>query len=555
MVTSILKRLQPQRQHLQVLVVLLLMTFGMTLSFAWTALDASRRAKMQAEDTMRGWAGLAATGWKDRLEPVFVTALYYAFEPVLRAATSGTSISASELQDAVLLPAICECLTPDRTLYWFRYNVAQDSLEIVGAEPAPAVRLWLSSRLRTARAAMVAAETAGVGVAVGKANDKLHYVSFMTLMDENGRRQQVYGFAVQPSVIQEILLDNWRVAPLLPQAANAANDSLLYARVLDDSDIVVFESHVAYDTVYNAERRLSEPLAGLRIMMSARPDAADALIIGGIPEPPRGRLLALLGITALLLVSALLLIRREAELVRLRADFIAGVSHELRTPLAQIRMFAETLLLGRVRTDGERTRSLQIIDQEARRLAHLVENVLIFAKSERRKSRINPELTDLPADIREAVQGFAVLSRSREIEIRTELQPGIAAPLDRSALKQVLLNLLDNAVKYGPLQQRITVGLALFGGNARVWVDDEGPGVPVADREKVFGRFVRLSRDVESPVGGSGIGLAIVRELALLHGGHVWIEDAPGGRGARVVAEFPGAYVRPDVAAGGWAVA
>jgi signal transduction histidine kinase len=398
----------------------------------------------------------------------------------------------------------------------------------------------------------VSADSSGVGYAVGRTDAQTHFASFLALADADGRRREVYGFAADPAVLEEMLHHSWISGRLLPQAAN---DSLLYARVLDDADVLVFAAPVAYDTIYSAERRFAEPLAGLRILMAARPDAANALIIGGIPEPPRARLSALILITSILVVSALLLIRREADLVRLRSDFIAGVSHELRTPLAQIRMFAETLLLGRVRTEGERTRSLQIIDQEARRLAHLVENVLIFAKSERRKSRINPQLTDLPADVREAVQGFAVLSRSRDIEVRTELQPGVSGPVDRSALRQILLNLLDNAVKYGPLQQRITVGLALFESDARIWVDDEGPGVPESEREKVFGRFVRLGRDVESPVGGSGIGLAIVRELVMLHGGRVWIEDAPGERGARVVVEFPGAYVRPDAAAGGWAVA
>src|SRR5207249_1836393 len=91
-----------------------------------------------------------------------------------------------------------------------------------------------------------------------------------------------------------------------------------------------------------------------------------------------------------LVVAALLQLHREYELSRLRADFVSGVSHELRTPLAQIRMFSETLLLGRVRSEGERVRSLEIVDQEARRLTHLVENLLHFSRSERQATRLSP---------------------------------------------------------------------------------------------------------------------------------------------------------------------
>src|SRR5690606_24673188 len=92
---------------------------------------------------------------------------------------------------------------------------------------------------------------------------------------------------------------------------------------------------------------------------------------------------------------------------------------------------------------------------------------------------------------------------------------------------------------------RITVGLALYDSAARIWVDDEGPGIPAADRERVFDSFVRLRRELEARVTGSGIGLSVVRELARLHHGEVRAESAPGG-GARIVVEFPGAYLRAE---------
>jgi len=219
---------------------------------------------------------------------------------------------------------------------------------------------------------------------------------------------------------------------------------------------------------------------------------------------------------------------------------VSGVSHELRTPLAQIRMFSETLLLGRVRSETEQMRSLEIIDQEARRLTHLVENLLHFSRSERQIARLSPAPTALAQLVRQTVEAFTPLAAARGVALATELHDGLVAPVDADALRQMLLNLLDNAVKYGSEEQTITVGLRASerGRRARIWVDDQGPGIPAADRERIWDRFWRLERDRGSAVAGTGIGLSVVRELVALHDGRVWAEDAPG-RGARFVIDLP----------------
>src|SRR2546427_9563153 len=164
---------------------------------------------------------------------------------------------------------------------------------------------------------------------------------------------------------------------------------------------------------------------GTRVYVALRPDMAPKLIIGGMPRSPLPQLLILLALTAGLIVVALLQLAREYELARLRADFVSGVSHELRTPLAQIRMFSETLLLGRVRSDDERVRSLEIIDQEARRLTHLVENLLHFSRSERRLTRLAPAPAPLARLVSEAAEAFAPLAAARGVFLRTALADGI----------------------------------------------------------------------------------------------------------------------------------
>jgi len=269
------------------------------------------------------------------------------------------------------------------------------------------------------------------------------------------------------------------------------------------------------------------------------PDLAGQLIVGGLP---RSRLPVLVGVfllTAGLLAVALIQLRRQQQLARLRTEFVSGVSHELRTPLAQIRWFAELLHMGKLRSDEERARSAGIIDQEARRLTYLVENVLNFSRGEKGTNRIAPVRLDLENEIREVLEMFAPLARSRRMTLRSELELGLSVDADRDALRQILLNLLDNAVKYGPAGQTITVGTAKSDGpRVRLWVEDQGPGIPVAERERVWEPYVRLNRGAESATGGSGIGLSVVRELVTLHGTEAWIESAPGG-GSRVVVELP----------------
>src|SRR2546428_12545310 len=171
-------------------------------------------------------------------------------------------------------------------------------------------------------------------------------------------------------------------------------------------------------------------------------------------------------------------------------------------------MFSETLLLGRVRSEEEHRRSLEIIDQEARRLTHLVENLLHFSRAERQVTRLSPERAPLAPRVQRGVEGFAPLAAARGVGVQADLADGVDASVDVEALRQMLLNLLDNAVKYGPPHQVVSVRLATSNGCARICVDDQGPGIPAADRERVWDRFWRLERDRGSAVAGTGIGLA-----------------------------------------------
>jgi signal transduction histidine kinase len=199
-------------------------------------------------------------------------------------------------------------------------------------------------------------------------------------------------------------------------------------------------------------------------------------------------------------------------------------------------MFAEMLRLGWVRSDDERQRSVAIIDQEARRLSHLVENILQFSRAERLAPRVSLEALELTALVNEVVESFAPLAAARGVTVRTAHSGDVVARGDRDALRQVLLNLLDNAVKYGPAGQTITAGTRMTAdGRVQVWVDDQGAGIPARDKARVWEPFRRLDRAVEAGISGNGIGLAVVRELVTAQGGTVSVHDATNGGASFVV--------------------
>jgi signal transduction histidine kinase len=426
--------------------------------------------------------------------------------------------------------------------YTFRLNLRDRSLQSWGATPPPAVRAWLEDTLTADAYALSAYPPRGTfAIARGVVEGRPILVAYTLQRDGWGRPIAAVGFPTRWDLLAPIFEAVLEGDPLLPPSLTRGlvADSFLSVRVVDGGGREVYRSPVQYPTTYSARDTLHSPFGNLTAQIALRPSVAQQLVIGGLPRSRLPLLVALLVLTGGLASATLVQLRREMRFAQQRADWVSGVSHELRTPLAQIRMFVETLLLGRTRSEGERRRSLEIIDREAHRLSHLVENVLHFSRSERGGHRVHPHPINVALHVQEAVDAFAPLARAREVQIRTEMQE-LVAPADADALRQVLLNLLDNAVKYGPPGQTVAVGTCLHGAHARIWVEDRGPGIPPADRARIWEPFRRLDHGVESGSGGSGIGLAVVRELVALHGGRVGVEDGPGG-GARFVVDLPGA--------------
>ena len=335
--------------------------------------------------------------------------------------------------------------------------------------------------------------------------------------------------------------------PLLPKAFSGerANGDIFVARVRDPHGNVVYESSADAHSGAPVQYDLDESLGGMVLELGVRPEVVDQLVSGGVPRSRMPYIVALLLLTSGLLMTALWQLRREAELADLREDFVSSVSHQLRTPLTQIRMFGETLMLGRVRNEAERERATEIIVDEANRLTHQVENVLLFSRGERDALNLNLVEADLGAIVESVTESFEPLARAAEAALERRIEIGVVCTMDVEATRQAVLNLLDNAVKYGPAGQVVEIGVRGTPGKpkgfATMWVEDEGPGVPPGQQDRVWDAYVRLDRDRASATAGSGIGLAVVRRVIEVQGGRVRVEagDRGPGAGARFIIELP----------------
>jgi signal transduction histidine kinase len=264
------------------------------------------------------------------------------------------------------------------------------------------------------------------------------------------------------------------------------------------------------------------------------PASASSLIIGGLPRSQTAFLLGLALLSAALAAAAALQIRRERRHADMRRDFVTRASHELRTPVARLRMFTETLLLDRVRSEDERRDTLQALDRGARRLSMLIDNVLQLSSSRPAAPHLEP--ADVATLIRDIAREFeATVAASAPIPVAGPQR--LERAVDAEALRQVLTNLLDNAWKYGASPAGVSVELDVNERGLTIAVEDDGPGVPEADRERIWEPYVRLDRDRRSSIAGTGIGLAVVKELVARSGGSCRVER--GARGARFVVVLP----------------
>jgi two-component system phosphate regulon sensor histidine kinase PhoR len=232
---------------------------------------------------------------------------------------------------------------------------------------------------------------------------------------------------------------------------------------------------------------------------------------------------------------------RLRQLEGVRQEFVANVSHELRTPLSLIKSATETLLDGAKDDAAALARFLQIIDKHANRLALLIDDLLLLSTLDSGGLRLNRQPLPFKSTVQDAIDDLQARALSRSATLENLVPASLVVLADNDRMRQVISNLLDNAIKYGREGGKTSVeGHLLPDGRLEIAVVDDGPGIPRDSHSRIFERFYRVDKARSREQGGTGLGLAIVKHVVQAHGGEVRIESELGV-GSRFIINLPAA--------------
>jgi two-component system phosphate regulon sensor histidine kinase PhoR len=221
-------------------------------------------------------------------------------------------------------------------------------------------------------------------------------------------------------------------------------------------------------------------------------------------------------------------VTRLEQLERVRQEFLSNVSHELRTPLTSILAYVETLLGGAIHDADNNVRFLEIIHKHATRLSRLIEDISDLSAIESGQVRLHLEEVNLQKSVEEIAETLRPRAEQSDVRLTTDIPSELTIVADRQRFEQILLNLIDNAIKFNRRGGQVTVKAQRQNGVVIISVEDTGMGIPSADLPRVFERFYRADKARSVELGGTGLGLAIVKHLVRIHGAQVTVESKPG---------------------------
>ncbi len=353
-----------------------------------------------------------------------------------------------------------------------------------------------------------------------------------TLTDERNRssailRSMVEGVAVIDAK-ERVVFCNQAFAEILSVDAASSEDRPLL-EVVRQADLVALArralqsgEHVQGDLVLGTVSPqnfgvTAAPIPALDAEASLRAPGIESASGGPREDVKQGAVIVLHDISEL------------RRLERVRQDFVANVSHEFKTPLTAIQGFAETLLSGALEDEKNNRRFLEIIRDHAVRLGRLTDDLLKLARIEAGKLELEFQRVAI-ADIIESCATTTLLRASRrELSLDVSFPPALPPVRgDASLLREVLQNLLDNAVQYTQPGGKITLSAVTRESEAIVTVADTGIGIPLAEKERIFERFYRVDAARSREVGGTGLGLSIAKHIVEAHGGRIWVDSSVG---------------------------
>ena len=221
-------------------------------------------------------------------------------------------------------------------------------------------------------------------------------------------------------------------------------------------------------------------------------------------------------------------VSKEMALAKLKSDFVSNVSHELRTPLSLIRLYAETLEMGRMVSPDKYQEYYQIIRKESERLTALINNILDFSRIEAGRKEYDFRETDISELVRNTLESYKYQIEQQGFAFEEKIEPVPPMRVDREALARSLVNLVNNALKYSQDRKFIGVNLYRKNGSVKLEVVDHGIGIPSQEQDRIFEKFYRVGDPLVHNTKGSGLGLSLVRHIVNAHGGDVSVDSTPG---------------------------
>jgi signal transduction histidine kinase len=278
---------------------------------------------------------------------------------------------------------------------------------------------------------------------------------------------------------------------------------------------------------YELDRNMEGAFPGLALAMKMRGTTLEAMGQRFV----RTSFLILAGLSLLLTGGLILTYRnvsKEMALARLKSDFVSNVSHELRTPLSLIRLYAETLEMGRLTHPEKYQEYYQIIRKESERLTALINNILDFSRIEAGRKEYDFRETDMRELVHNTLDSYRYQIEQQGFRFEEKIDPVPQLRVDREAMARSLVNLVNNALKYSQDKKYIGVNLYRANGSVKLEVIDHGIGIPPQEQGKIFEKFYRVGDPLVHNTKGSGLGLSLVRHIVQAHGGQVTVDSSPG---------------------------
>lgn len=294
-------------------------------------------------------------------------------------------------------------------------------------------------------------------------------------------------------------------------------------------------------------QNLDEPFRGLSMGIKFQGTTAEAIGRRFVYQS-----FLIIGVLSVLIIGGLVLtyrsVNKQVAFARLKSDFVSNVSHELRTPLALIRLYAETLELGRITTNEKKHEYYSIIRKESERLTALINNILDFSRIEAGRKEYDFRETDIAELVRNTLDSYRFQIEQQGFALEEQIEPGIPkVRVDREAIARALVNLVNNALKYSDNEKFLGVKLYREKSVLKLEVSDRGIGIERNEQSRIFEKFYRTCDPLVHNTKGSGLGLSLVRHITHAHGGEVEVESAPG-RGSKFTMSLPLAGAQPGTA-------